>query len=70
VCDKDEAVADDLRRNVAWEGYQRIELPAPDTVFDNREAPLDPIVDARPGAAHPFRSVEGAPRLVIFRRIR
>ncbi len=67
VCDKDQAVADDLRRTVAWQDYQRIELDAPDTLFDNREGPYDPIVD--PGAAHPFRTVVGAPPVVIFHRL-
>jgi hypothetical protein len=59
VCEKDQAVADDLRRNVPWRDYQRIELDAPDTRFDNREAMPD---------GHPFRTVDGAPRLVVFRR--
>lgn len=68
VCEKDRALADDLRRNVAWGDYQRIQLEAPDTLFDNREGPSDPIVD--PGAAHPFRSVDDAPRVVVFHRIR
>jgi hypothetical protein len=60
VCDKDQAVADDLRRHVAWEDYERVELDAPDTRFDNREAMSD----------HPFRTVTDAPRLVVFHRIR
>jgi hypothetical protein len=65
----DRAVADDLRLNVAWKDYQRIELDAPDTLFDNREALSDSIV-VRPAEGHPFRTVSAAPRLVIFRRIR
>jgi 4-amino-4-deoxy-L-arabinose transferase-like glycosyltransferase len=64
----DQAVADALKRHVAWQDYERIELDAPDTLFDNREALPDPIVD--PGAqGHPFRTVEGAPRLVVFHRL-
>jgi 4-amino-4-deoxy-L-arabinose transferase-like glycosyltransferase len=67
VCDKDGAVADDLRRNVDWSRYEPVEVDAPDTLFDNREAMVDPIVD---GSGHPFRTVLDAPRLVIFRRVR
>jgi hypothetical protein len=69
VCEKDRAVADYLERNVAWQDYQRVEIDAPDTLFDNREALSDGIVVSR-DEGHPFRSPQGAPRLVIFRRIR
>jgi 4-amino-4-deoxy-L-arabinose transferase-like glycosyltransferase len=67
VCEKDQAMAEDLRRNVDWTRYEPIELSSPDTRFDNREAIPDPIVDR---FGHPFRTVDDAPRLVIFRRVR
>jgi hypothetical protein len=69
VGDKDEAVADDLRRNVAWDDYERIELDAPDTKFGNREALTDYIA-TQPSEGHPFATVIHAPRVVLFHRTR
>jgi 4-amino-4-deoxy-L-arabinose transferase-like glycosyltransferase len=66
--DVDRAVADDLQRHVAWQDYERVELDAPDTLFDNREAIFDPLSRLEP--RHPFRDVVGAPPLVIFHRVR
>lgn len=59
VCDKDQAVADYLRQHVAWQQYQRVELAAPDTVFQNRENQPE----------HLFRTVHDAPRLVVYQRL-
>jgi hypothetical protein len=65
----DGAVAADLQRHVAWQDYERIELEAPDTIFDNREAIFDPLVGLIQ-LRHPFRTPTDAPRVVIFHRIR
>jgi hypothetical protein len=65
----DGAVAEDLRHHIAWQDYRRIELDVPDTLFDNREAVPDSIIDGPRDAGHPFRTAASAPHLVIFRRI-
>jgi 4-amino-4-deoxy-L-arabinose transferase-like glycosyltransferase len=66
----DGAVAADLKRHVAWQDYERIELDAPDSLFDNREAIRDPLEGLAAEPRHPFRTPTDVPRLVIFHRIR
>jgi 4-amino-4-deoxy-L-arabinose transferase-like glycosyltransferase len=69
ICDKDQAVADDLRRSVDWRDYEPIELDAPDTKFDNREAMAD-LIAVQADEGHPFRTDTAAPRLIVYRRTR
>ena len=47
-----------LRRTVDWENYEEILLPYPDIVHENRESPDE----------HLFRTAEGEPPVVIYRR--
>jgi 4-amino-4-deoxy-L-arabinose transferase-like glycosyltransferase len=47
-----------LRRTTDWENYEEILLPYPDITYENREAPDE----------HLFRTAEGEPPVVIYRR--
>jgi 4-amino-4-deoxy-L-arabinose transferase-like glycosyltransferase len=60
VCSKDQAVRDWLLRNLDWSRYRKIELDAPDTRFQNREALPE----------HQFRTATGEDRLVVYQRVR
>jgi 4-amino-4-deoxy-L-arabinose transferase-like glycosyltransferase len=59
-CDKDQAVADYLRKNLPWRQYRRIELVCPDIPYNNREDPDE----------HLYRTATGAPPVVLFQRNR
>jgi Dolichyl-phosphate-mannose-protein mannosyltransferase len=60
VCEKDAAVAAELRRHVRWERYEKVTLAAVDTRFGNREALPD----------HPFVAPADGPPVAIYRRVR
>ncbi|MBI1861192.1 MAG: glycosyltransferase family 39 protein [Deltaproteobacteria bacterium] len=58
VCDKDQKVKDFINANFDLSRYEKITLPATDTMTENREEP----------ALHLFRSPEGEPRVVVYRK--
>jgi hypothetical protein len=60
ICEKDAAVHDYIRRNVARDGYEPVTIPYPDLPFENREEP----------DMHQFRTVTDADAVVIFKRSR
>jgi len=60
LCDWDAAVREFLENRIATGSYERIEIDAPDTPFENREEP----------AEHLFRTATAEDRVAIWRRIR